>query len=126
MESKIMGSLKYQAGNPENDFFRRHVAELLENAISTLPHKYRVVFMLRDAEGFNTEETAECLGITEQVVKTRLHRARSLLRKELGSRTGVILKDLYPFAGKRCDRIVAAVMQRINVFVRCSFRLQDS
>lgn len=121
-----MGSLKYQAGNPENDVFRRHVAELLENAISTLPDKYRVVFMLRDAEGLNTEETAECMGISEQAVKKRLHRARSLLRKELGSRTGVTLKDLYPFARERCDRIVAEVMQRINVFVQCSFRLQDS
>ncbi|MCI0417199.1 RNA polymerase sigma factor, partial [bacterium] len=58
--------------------------------------------------------TAECLEISEEAVKTRLHRARSLLRKELGSRAGVTLKDLYPFAGKRCDRIVAAVMQRIT------------
>lgn len=70
--------------------------------------------MMRDAEGFNTEETAECLGISKEAVKIRLNKARSLLRKELKSRAGVSLMDLYPFAGKRCDRIVNAVMQGIR------------
>lgn len=110
----IMDSLNRETANPEKDLFRRRIVELLENAIGTLPGKYRVVFMLRDAEGLNTEETAECLGISEEAVKIRLHRARSSLRKELESRAEVTLKDLYAFAGKRCDRIVAAVMLRIK------------
>jgi RNA polymerase sigma-70 factor (ECF subfamily) len=70
--------------------------------------------MLRDVEGLSTEETAKCLGISQEAVKTRLHRARSILRKELSSSASVTVKDLYPFAGERCDRIVAAVMQRIR------------
>ncbi|MCI0617043.1 sigma-70 family RNA polymerase sigma factor, partial [bacterium] len=99
----------------EKDFLRRRIVELLETAIGSLPAKYCVAIMLRDVEGLSTEETAKCLGITEETVKTRLHRARSILRKELGERAGVTVKDLYPFAGKRCDRIVAAVMQRIKL-----------
>lgn len=112
---KIMNILKGESDNPENDFLRRRIVELLETAVSSLPAKYCVAIMLRDVEGLSTEETAECLGISEQAVKTRLHRARSILRKELGERAGVTVKDLYPFAGERCDRIVANVMQRIKL-----------
>lgn len=111
---EIMGSLNHETGNPEKDFFRRRLVELLENAIGALPDNYRVVFMLRDVEGLSTEETAECMAISEEAVKTRLHRARSLLRKKLGARAGMTLKDLYPFGGKHCDHIVAAVMDRIR------------
>lgn len=111
---EIMDSLNRGSGNPEKDLFRRQMLELLKKVISALPAKYRVVFMMRDAEGFNTEDTAECMGISKEAVKVRLHRARSLFRKELGSRAGVTLMDMHPFAGKRCDRIVAAVMQRIR------------
>jgi RNA polymerase sigma-70 factor, ECF subfamily len=111
---KIMNILKGESDNPEKDFIRRRILEILETAISSLPAKYCVAIMLRDVEGLSTEETAECLGISEQAVKTRLHRARSILRKEIGERAGVSVKDLYPFAGERCDRIVATVMQRIK------------
>ncbi|HSE41553.1 MAG TPA: RNA polymerase sigma factor [Acidobacteriota bacterium] len=112
---EIMSILKDENGNPEKDFFRRRVIELLENAIGNLSTKYSLVIMLRDVEGLSTEETARCLGISEEAVKTRLHRARSVLRKELSSGAGVTVKDLYPFAGERCDRIVAAVMDRIRL-----------
>ncbi len=112
---KIMNILKGESDNPEKDFIRRRIVELLEAAISSLPAKYSVAFMLRDVEGLSTEETAECLGISEEAVKTRLHRARSILRKELSSGAGVTVKDLYAFLGKRCDRIVASVMQRIKL-----------
>jgi RNA polymerase sigma-70 factor, ECF subfamily len=110
----FMSFLKDENGNPEKDFFRRRIIELLEKALGNLPAKYSLVIMLRDVEGLNTEETAKCLGISEEAVKTRLHRARSVLRQELSSRAGVTVKDLYPFAGERCDRIVAAVMKRIT------------
>jgi RNA polymerase sigma-70 factor, ECF subfamily len=111
---KIMSILNGESSNPEKDFFRRRIVELLETAVGSLPAKYCLVIMLRDVEGTNTEETAECLGISEEAVKTRLHRARAILRKELGERAGITVKDLYPFAGERCDRIVAAVMQKIG------------
>ena len=112
---KIMNILNGESDNPEKDFLRRRIVGLLETAIDSLPAKYCVAIMLRDVEGLTTEETSECLGITEEAVKTRLHRARSILRKELGERAGVTVKDLYPFAGERCDRIVSTVMQRIKL-----------
>lgn len=112
---EIMSILKDESGNPEKDFLRRRIIELLENAISNLSAKYSLVIMLRDVEGLSTEETANCLGISEEAVKTRLHRARTILRKELSSGAGITVKDLYPFAGERCDRIVAAVMERISL-----------
>jgi RNA polymerase sigma-70 factor, ECF subfamily len=112
---KIMNIFKGESDNPEKDFLRRRIVEMLESAINSLPAKYCVAVMLRDVEGLSTEETAECLGISEEAVKTRLHRGRSILRKELGDRAGITVKDLYPFAGERCDRIVANVLKRIKL-----------
>jgi RNA polymerase sigma-70 factor (ECF subfamily) len=110
----LMGMQNSGAGNPHDQLFRHTMIQLLERAIETIPEKYRVVFVLRDAEGLNTEETAQSLGISTEAVKTRLHRARTLLRKELEANAGVTVKDIYSFAGHRCDRIVANVMQRIH------------
>jgi RNA polymerase sigma-70 factor, ECF subfamily len=101
------------ADNPQKDYFRRTMIDVLEHALQAIPEKYRVVIVLRDSEGLSTEETALSLGISEEAVKTRLHRARMLLRKQLESNAGITLKDVYAFAGARCDRIVANVMQTI-------------
>jgi RNA polymerase sigma-70 factor (ECF subfamily) len=103
-----------EAENPQKDFFRRRMIDLLEHALEAIPEKYRVVIVLRHSEGLSTEETAASLGISEEAVKTRLHRARTLLRKQLESNAGITLKDVYAFAGLRCDRIVTKVMQRIS------------
>jgi len=70
--------------------------------------------MLRSIEDMSTEETAECLDLSLDVVKTRLHRARGLLRRELLARAGTSVAALYAFAGARCDRIVAAVLARVG------------
>ena len=61
----------------------------------------------------STAETAECLGVSEDLVKTRLHRARAMLRDNLYRRAGVTLESLYTFGNARCDRLVAAVMASI-------------
>jgi len=113
---EIMRIYKGETENPQKEFFRHTMIDLLENALETIPEKYRVVFVLRDAEGLSTQETAECLGISEELVKTRLHRARTLMRKQLESLAGVTAKDVYAFAGERCDRIVGKVMQKISEF----------
>lgn len=63
----------------ENDELRR----VLDNAIEKLSPEYRVVFMLRDVEGFSTEETGQMTDLTVPAVKSRLHRARAFLRKEI-------------------------------------------
>jgi RNA polymerase sigma-70 factor (ECF subfamily) len=69
--------------------------------------------MLGDVEGLSTAETAACLEINEETAKTRLHRARSLLRNHITARVGAVVRETFEFAGARCDRMVAAVMGRI-------------
>jgi RNA polymerase sigma-70 factor (ECF subfamily) len=69
--------------DPSDAVLRAELKEVIDIAIQSLPPKYRLVFNLRDIEGFNTEETAEILEISKQAVKTRLHRARLFLRKTI-------------------------------------------
>ena len=97
--------------DPEKHAADREAANALETAIAGLPELYRGVFLLRDVEELSTAETAECLELSEEAVKTRLHRARGLLRREL---VGTLRAGVYPFLGARCDRMVAAVFQRIR------------
>ena len=86
---------------------------LLEASIDALPDGMREVFMLRDVEGLNTLETASCLDVSEDVVKTRLSRARATLRRAILDRTGTTIPEVFRFYRPRCDRVVAAVLQRI-------------
>jgi RNA polymerase sigma-70 factor (ECF subfamily) len=70
--------------------------------------------MLRDVDGLNTAETAECLGVSEDAVKTRLSRARAALRNDLADRAGIMAPEAFRFPQPRCDRVVAAVFARIS------------
>lgn len=69
--------------NPHNEVERRDIKTHLDRAIEKLAKEYKVVFVLRDIEGLSTEEVAEILHLSIPAVKSRLHRARSFLRKEL-------------------------------------------
>ncbi len=100
--------------NPETAAAGTEMRAILEAAVAALPESYRTVFVLRAVDDMSTEETAESLEISPDAVKTRLHRARGLLRKELFARAGASQAALYPFAGARCDRIVAAVLSRVG------------
>ena len=100
--------------NPEEELTQRQLGDVLESVIDTLPAKYWIVFALRELQELSTEETARCLQISEEAVKSRLFRARSLLRKKIDSRIGSGIRRLYQFDGQRCDRIVAAVLKRIS------------
>jgi RNA polymerase sigma-70 factor (ECF subfamily) len=86
---------------------------LLENAVDELPDGFRAVFVMRAVEEMNVAETAECLGIPEDTVKTRLFRARALLRKALLERLDDATTDVFAFHAPRCDRVVSAVLARI-------------
>jgi len=99
---------------PDQEVGARQVACVVEAAIDALPTRYRMAFVLRDVEGLSTAEAAECLDVPEATVKTRLHRARSLLRRELDTALDVSVDGVYAFGGQRCDRIVAAVLARIG------------
>jgi RNA polymerase sigma-70 factor (ECF subfamily) len=106
--------------DPEQQAFASEVAAMLEAAVESLPHNYRVVFMLREIEGLSTIDTAECLEINEDTVKTRLHRARGLLRNELYARAGAASAEAFQFHAPRCDRIVAHVLERIGAAASAS------
>lgn len=71
--------------DPSDNMLRAELKGVIDNAIQSLSHKYRLVFNLRDMEGFSTQETADILGISTQSVKTRLHRARLFLREKIST-----------------------------------------
>ena len=100
--------------NPEHQAFAGELRSLLESAIDQLPDGLREVFMLREVDGLNTAETAEILGVSEDVVKTRLSRGRAVLRHDLAERAGIIAPEAFRFPQTRCDRVVAAVFARIR------------
>jgi RNA polymerase sigma-70 factor, ECF subfamily len=99
--------------DPEGHAADRELGRMLEDAVDELPEAGRTVFMLREIEGLSTSEAAQVLGVTEEVVKVRLHRARLALRDRLYARAGSAAKDAFTFLGWRCDRVVATVMGRI-------------
>jgi RNA polymerase sigma-70 factor (ECF subfamily) len=101
------------ANNPEREAFTAEMKVILESAIDALPDGLRVVFMLRQVEGLSTGETATCLDVSEDVVKTRLSRARAALRRDLIERMGDAAGKSFTFLRPRCDRVVAAVLARI-------------
>jgi RNA polymerase sigma-70 factor, ECF subfamily len=100
------------SGDPERTMAQREILQLVERATDNLPEIFRIVFMTRVIEGMSVEETAELLGLQQETVKTRLHRARRLVREELDKQIGPVLMDAFPFAGRRCE-MTNAVMQRL-------------
>lgn len=103
-----------QAVNPEQQTLTSELRDLMEREVSNLPDSFRAVLVMRDVEGLSTAETASSLGVSTDLVKQRLHRARNLLRDNLFRHAGVGLESLYVFGNARCDRIVSAVMNAIN------------
>ena len=104
-----------QDSDPEAAAARADVRRLLERAVDQLPDHFRVVFMLRDIEEMSVEETASHLGLRPETVKTRLHRARRLLREALNKTLASALTDVFPCAGARCARIADAVLERLGL-----------
>jgi RNA polymerase sigma-70 factor (ECF subfamily) len=90
------------------------IRNLLEEAIDALPDTFRVVLVARVVEQMSVEETAELYGLRPETVKTRLHRARSMLRKDLEQQFGPLLTDTFPFAGRRCERLADKVIARLE------------
>jgi RNA polymerase sigma-70 factor (ECF subfamily) len=99
---------------PENSASDGELRALLEEAVDALPEAFRTAFVLRSVEQLSVAETAEVLGIPEETVKTRHHRARERLQNALTSRVGAALPELFGFDGARCDRIVANVLLRLK------------
>jgi RNA polymerase sigma-70 factor, ECF subfamily len=113
-DEDFMDTLRSSEPDPEQQALHGELRALLESAIESLPRTYRSVLVLREVEGMSTAETAECLDVSEDVVKTRLRRARALLRDELLDRAGVTAGSAFTFHLSRCDRVVSAVFDRLR------------
>ena len=111
----IQFPLTSKSDDPERTMAQRQILQLVEQATDNLPEVYRIVFITRVIEGMSVEDTAEILGIRAETVKTRLHRARRLVREQLDKQIGPVLMDAFPFAGRRCERVTAAVLNRLGL-----------
>ncbi len=112
-EDDVIPHIKSREPDPEQQVMTSELQQLLEQEIMALPDHYRTVLVLRQVEELSTEETAQCLDVSSDVVKTRLSRARVMLRDALLERAGVTFDRLFAFHAPQCDRVVAAVMARI-------------
>ena len=99
--------------SPSAATLRAEIRRVLEHRIDELPVAFRTVFVLREVEEMTVEETAMALGIPSATVRTRLFRARALLREALARDLDTATGDVFGFAGSRCDRIVARVLEFI-------------
>lgn len=110
----IMFSSSLAPASPESEASRAQVRRMLEWAVDALPDAFRLVFILRDVQGLSTDETAHRLDIRPETVKTRLHRARRLMRTALEEALAPRLSELFPFDGARCAHVADKVMERLR------------
>ena len=111
---EFMDTLTSSEADPERQAYAQELHRALEAAVDTLPETYRTVFMLRDIEGLSTSETGQGLGLGDEAVKTRLHRARVMIRRAVTVRIGEVAAGAFQFHAPRCDRVVSAVLARVS------------
>lgn len=111
----IQFPLSAMPDDPERTMAQREIQTVVERAIDELPDAFRSVFIARVVEGMSIEETADLLDLKPETVKTRLHRARALLRDNVEKRIGPVVMEAFPFAGKRCERLTQAVLKRLGL-----------
>jgi RNA polymerase sigma-70 factor (ECF subfamily) len=97
--------------NPEAEMQRQEIRQALERVIDELPQPFRTVFVLREVEGLSVEETASRLDLKPETVRTRLFRARRMLRTALETQLSGAFAALYPFDGARCVSMADRVLQ---------------
>jgi len=102
-----------ESESPDASMARAQVRNLLERRVDELPDSFRAVFVMRSVEDLSVAETAVMLGITEETVRSRHFRAKSLLRAALEAELGRAEGDLFQFGGAHCDRVVTAVLRRL-------------
>jgi RNA polymerase sigma-70 factor (ECF subfamily) len=103
-----------KAESPPDATLRAELRRVLERRIDELPVAYRTVFVMREIEDMTVEETAQSLSIPATTVRTRLFRARALLREAIARDLDVTIGEVFAFAGERCDRIVERVLARVR------------
>ena len=98
----------------DTELARTQMRDFLEKAVDALPDEFRIVFVLRDIEEMSTEETAKQLSLKSQTVKTRLHRARRMMRATIERQLSSRFSELFPFDGMRCERMADRVIARLR------------
>jgi RNA polymerase sigma-70 factor, ECF subfamily len=111
----IQFPLSSAASDPEKSMAQREIQRVVERAVDELPDVFRMVFIARVMEGMNVDETAELLGVKPETVKTRLYRARTMLRENVEKKIGPVMMDAFPFAGQRCERLTQTVLRRLGL-----------
>jgi len=109
------GRLTARDLDPEQQALAGELRRVLEDSIDALPEAYRSVFVLREVEGLTTTEVAACLEVSDDVVKTRLHRARGMLREEVFARAGLRAAHAFAFHAPRCNRVVERVLGQLGI-----------
>jgi len=105
----------FSVDDPEAEFSRAEARRLLERAVDRLPDEFRVIFVLRDVEGMSTEEAASYLGIKPATAKTRLHRARKMMRIAIEKQLVGAFSSLFPFDGARCVAMADRVVEGLRI-----------
>ncbi|MET0574412.1 MAG: RNA polymerase sigma factor [Mesorhizobium sp.] len=113
-DSVIMFPTSMTPPGADSDLARKQIRDFLEKAVDDLPGDFRIVFVLRDIEGMSTEETADQLSLKPETVKTRLHRARRLMRAAIEERLSPTFSGLFPFDGVRCEAMADRVVARLR------------
>jgi RNA polymerase sigma-70 factor (ECF subfamily) len=113
-EANYMASLISTLPSPEQSAANNEVRHLLETAIDALPDAYRLTFIMCGVEEMSVAETADCLEVEPATVKTRYHRARTILRQQLAGLVDTTAGEVFSFDGERCDRIVSGVLLRLE------------
>lgn len=103
------------AADPERRTAQREILHLAEQAADALPADFRLVFVARVIEGLSQAETAVLLQLPQATVKTRLHRARNMIRTRVEDAAGPVMTGAFPFAGTRCERLTQAVVSRLGL-----------
>jgi RNA polymerase sigma-70 factor (ECF subfamily) len=114
LEAQIIQFPLAAGEDPEKSMAQREIQHVVEHAIDELPEAFRLVFITRVIEGMNVEETAEILSLKPETVKSRLHRARTMLRDNVERKIGPVVMEAFPFAGRRCERLTDAVLKRLG------------
>jgi RNA polymerase sigma factor (sigma-70 family) len=112
-DSETVASVADDGDLPDKEAGRAQMRVVLERKVSELPDIYRVVFVLRSVEELSVEETARCLDLTEETVRSRHFRAKSLLRESLAKDLDLAERDLFEFGGTHCDQTIANVLGRL-------------
>jgi RNA polymerase sigma-70 factor, ECF subfamily len=112
LQAEVVG-MPHLDVDPERSATRGQVRKLLEKAIDNLPAPFRIVFVMRMVEQLSVKETASSLGVPEETVKSRLHRAKKLMREQLQTELGSALTDTFPFQDPRCAAFTDGLLVRL-------------